>query len=81
MRLINTSTLELHEFLGYDLKYYAILSHRWDDHGVIFQQLRDGKGPQTKGWNKIVGCCTKAAADGGPYVVSNGTRVVSYMKL
>jgi len=72
MRLINTSTLELHDFLGDHFECYAILSHRWDDHEVTFQQLRDGQGPQTKGWNKIVGCCAKAAADGWPYVVSNG---------
>ena len=58
--------LELHDFFGHGLAYYAILSHRWDNHEVTFQQLRDGEDPQRKRWNRIVGYCAKAAAGGWP---------------
>jgi hypothetical protein len=33
MRLLDTSTLTLHEFLGDTIPNYAILSHRWEGEG------------------------------------------------
>ncbi|KAK1833626.1 heterokaryon incompatibility protein-domain-containing protein [Podospora conica] len=37
MRLLNTSTLELDEFVGNDIPPYAILSHTWGDKEATFQ--------------------------------------------
>jgi hypothetical protein len=70
MRLINTSTLELHEFFGTKTPAYAILSHFWGDDEVTFHDLRDGTGPQRQGWGKVFGCCDKALEDGWEFVVS-----------
>ncbi|PVH77501.1 HET-domain-containing protein [Cadophora sp. DSE1049] len=68
MRLINTSTLLLHEFSGRNVPLYAILSHRWEDSEVTFEDLRGGRGPDRVGWRKITGCCSQAARDGWEYV-------------
>jgi hypothetical protein len=69
MRLVHTITFELHEFFEKQIPFYAILSHRWEEEEVTFQDLRDGRGPEMKGWNKIQGCCAKAASDGFDYAV------------
>jgi hypothetical protein len=69
MRLLNAATLELHEFMG-EVPYYAILSHRWEDYEVTFQDLRDGRGVEMPGYAKIVKCCAQAALDGWEYAVS-----------
>ena len=42
MRLLNTTTLELEEIIG-DRPAYAILSHRWQDDEVSFQDAIKGK--------------------------------------
>ncbi|KAK0106226.1 hypothetical protein ONS96_003869 [Cadophora gregata f. sp. sojae] len=68
MRLINTSTLLLHEFSGRDVPLYAILSHGWEDSEVTFEDLRGGNGPDRAGWRKVTGCCSQAARDGWEYV-------------
>jgi hypothetical protein len=52
MRLLNTSTLLLHEFYGDMIPKYAIFSHRWEDSEVTFQDLSEKKGPGMSGWNK-----------------------------
>lgn len=70
MRLVNTSTLKLHEFFGSQIPPYAILSHRWKKAEVTYQDLRDGKGPEMEGWKKVTGCCAKALEDNWEYVVS-----------
>jgi hypothetical protein len=70
MRLIDTVTLELHEFFGKDAPLYAILSHRWEEDEVTFQDFRGGRGPEMRGWSKVTGCCAQAAKDGWQYVVS-----------
>jgi hypothetical protein len=49
---------------------YAILSHRWGDEEVTFQDIQDGKGPSRGAWKKIAGCCRKAASDGYEFAVS-----------
>jgi hypothetical protein len=71
MRLIETSTLQLHEFFGSDIPPYAILSHRWDESEVSFQEFSGGKGHGRPGWSKITGCCYKALNEGWDYVVSD----------
>jgi hypothetical protein len=70
MRLLNTTTLELHEFFGDNIPYYAILSHRWEDGEVTFQDLQSGNGRRMEGYSKIVKCCAQAAKDGWKYAVS-----------
>lgn len=71
MRLLNASKLTMHEFLGSSIPKYAILSHRWENEEVAFQDFRDGKGPRMAGWSKVTGCCAQALLDGWKYVVSN----------
>jgi hypothetical protein len=66
MRLLNTSTLVLHEFFK-AIPEYAILSHRWEGEEVTFQDLQAGKGPFMKGFQKIKGCCQQAVLDGWEY--------------
>ncbi|KAE9379615.1 HET-domain-containing protein [Stipitochalara longipes BDJ] len=63
MRLINVKTFEFREFFGADVPHYAILSHRWEDEEVTFQDIMNGKGRKMIGWKKIEGvawvdsCC------------------------
>jgi hypothetical protein len=63
MRLINVHTLEPKEFFGAALPHYAILSHRWEQEEVTFQDLTSGKGKDMIGWKKIQGCCELAMDD------------------
>ena len=71
MRLLNAKTLKLHSFLGRDIPPYAILSHRWGESEVIFQDLEDERGVDVaRADPKIFGCCTQALKDGWDYVVS-----------
>jgi hypothetical protein len=70
MRLLNSSKLTLHEFFGSNIPTYAILSHRWENEEVTFQDMRDGKGPRMVGWSKVTGCCAQAVLDGWEYAVS-----------
>jgi hypothetical protein len=67
MRLINTSTLTLEIFLGEAVPDYAILSHRWNDVEVSFQDLQDGEGEKMAAYSKIQRCCAQAQLDGWQY--------------
>jgi len=69
MRLLNTTTLVLHEFFGSQIPYYAILSHRWEDGEVTFQDLKSEGRAHLAGWAKITGCCAQAKGDGWEYAV------------
>jgi hypothetical protein len=53
MRLINTSTGLLEEFLGRNIPKYAILSHRWEEEEVSIEDMRDPSRYTKKGWQKI----------------------------
>jgi hypothetical protein len=66
MRLINTDTLELKDFLVEEIPPYAILSHTW---GASEDEVscQDWKTPQRKskeGFRKIEYCCFQARSDG-----------------
>jgi hypothetical protein len=50
------------------IPYYAILSHRWEQAEVTFQDLKDGTAPKKAGYAKIMGFCAKAFSDGWTYV-------------
>ncbi|OAA75436.1 Heterokaryon incompatibility [Akanthomyces lecanii RCEF 1005] len=67
MRLLNTSTLALEEFYGSAIPEYAILSHRWLDDEVSFQDLQSGQAASKAGYAKIQRCCEQAAQDGLAY--------------
>ncbi|KAI0113610.1 HET-domain-containing protein [Nemania sp. FL0031] len=70
MRLINTHTLELEEFLDDAVPPYAILSHTW---GSDFEELTYQNVLQREidkpgvGSVKIQGCCRQAEKDGYDY--------------
>jgi hypothetical protein len=67
MRLLDTKTLELHEFFGDKIPPYAILSHTWGEGEVSFQELRSSGGKNKAGYDKIHGCCEMAVSDGFQY--------------
>jgi hypothetical protein len=58
MRLLNTETREIREFFGITTPKYAILSHRWEEDEVSFQDVRDQKNLNACGWSKVKNCCT-----------------------
>ncbi|KAF2095361.1 HET-domain-containing protein, partial [Rhizodiscina lignyota] len=62
MRLIDTRTLELKEFLNIDLPKYAILSHTWEEEEITFEQFQ-GLHDELKhlqGFKKIQNACEVA---------------------
>jgi hypothetical protein len=68
MRLINTSTLVLETFFGEAIHCFGILSHRWNDVELSFQDLQDESGKKMPGYVKIQRCCAQAQSDGWQYV-------------
>ncbi|KAK1751408.1 heterokaryon incompatibility protein-domain-containing protein [Echria macrotheca] len=67
MRLINTETLELVDFVA-DVPPYAILSHTWDEGEVTCHDMTARSGPPDKqGWSKIVRTCGLARDMGLSY--------------
>jgi hypothetical protein len=73
MRLINTSTYQFEEFPDERNVEYAILSHRWEEEEVLFQdwdwtpQKGLVKPRQLKGFYKIRKCCEEARHNGLKY--------------
>ncbi|KAI4617231.1 uncharacterized protein J4E87_008471 [Alternaria ethzedia] len=63
MRLINCSTLQLEEFFGTNIPFYAILSHTWGDKEVSFAQFTSGQPLVGSGYQKIVLTCQQAIKD------------------
>ena len=69
MRLLNTRTLELKEFIDTQQVRYSILSHCWSqdpEHGeVTFQEFSGGTSDSAgRGWQKIQRCCTLSQSRG-----------------
>jgi hypothetical protein len=64
MRLLNTSTLIVEEFLQSRVPEYAILSHTWREEEVTLHDLHSGAAISKKGFAKLTGCCKKARDDG-----------------
>jgi hypothetical protein len=71
MWLLDTSTLELNEFIGGNIPPYTILSHTWGsaEEEISFRDLRKDRGAAQwrAGYNKVKNCCSKAAQDGYQY--------------
>ena len=70
MRLLSTSTGELHEFFDEKTPPYAILSHTWGDGEVSFRDLERHDRDSTKkaGYSKIKSCCKLAASERWKFV-------------
>jgi hypothetical protein len=68
MRLLNTDTFEIHQFFGDTTPTYAILSHRWEEDEVSFQDVRDRQNLNAYGWSKVNHCCALAKRNGHSYV-------------
>ncbi|KAI1738496.1 heterokaryon incompatibility protein-domain-containing protein [Xylaria scruposa] len=69
MRLINTTSFELKEFVGDPTNprfpRYAILSHTWEHEEVTFQDIQNLDVARTKaGFSKIFKCCEITADEG-----------------
>ncbi|PNY24668.1 Uncharacterized protein TCAP_05390 [Tolypocladium capitatum] len=68
MRLLNTTSLQLEVFLG-EMPDYAILSHRWEDEEVTFEDMAStGNAKQMKGFAKIESSACRARKDGYEYI-------------
>jgi hypothetical protein len=63
MRLLNTSTLRLHDFQS-AIPPYAILSHTLGDEEVTFDEIGLPEAEEKAGLWKIKQCCAQAKADG-----------------
>ena len=63
MRLLNTATFKLREFLT-DFPPYAILSHTWGDEEVSYQEIDLPERENKRGFAKIFECCRLALGDG-----------------
>ncbi|KFY35940.1 hypothetical protein V494_05464, partial [Pseudogymnoascus sp. VKM F-4513 (FW-928)] len=69
MWLINAKTLKLEEIWGETEKEYGILSHRWEDGEVSFQDMQNlALASNRKGFGKIQKSCEQAVKDGYSYV-------------
>jgi hypothetical protein len=68
MRLLNTCTLQLEEFVD-NIPSYAILSHTWQHEEVVFSDMSDlGRAKQKRGFEKMKRACEKAASDGFEWI-------------
>lgn len=76
MRLLNSKTFELREFNPdvSDFPEYAILSHRWEELELVYQDIRESSGADliknqdSPSAAKIRGCCAQAVLDGYDWV-------------
>ncbi|KAB5569912.1 heterokaryon incompatibility protein-domain-containing protein [Coniochaeta sp. 2T2.1] len=68
MWLLDTRTLELHEFFGNKIPSYAILSHVWGAEEVSFVEMKKPKHRESArkkiGFSKIERCCAQALGAG-----------------
>ncbi|KAK0750789.1 heterokaryon incompatibility protein-domain-containing protein [Schizothecium vesticola] len=72
MRLLNTSTLGMKDFISdHDRPLYAILSHTWGEQEISWAQWQNRHASPieaTLGGAKILDCCRQALADGFAWV-------------
>lgn len=66
MRLLNTSTLGFKDF--FKPPSYAILSHRWGEDEVSFNDYETGSDRDGPGYQKIISCCAFAQSRGRDWV-------------
>ncbi|GKZ24056.1 hypothetical protein AbraIFM66951_010555 [Aspergillus brasiliensis] len=68
MRLLNTKTRKLEDFMSHDIPPYAILSHTWAKDEVSFQDMQASTVTEKEGYAKIQQSCERALQDGLNYV-------------
>lgn len=68
MRLLDTTTLQLHEFFDESTPPYAILSHRWGEDEVSLQDYEDGRKRDGAGYAKILAFCSFAKSQSHDWV-------------
>ncbi|KAE8134310.1 hypothetical protein BDV38DRAFT_295408 [Aspergillus pseudotamarii] len=78
MRLSNTSTLQLTEFVS-NFPPYAILSHTWSSEEVPFQQTHSWEARYKQGYQKIQKCCEQALADNLEYACAELSEAINSM--
>jgi hypothetical protein len=66
MRLLKPENmeLELQEFFDHQIPRYAILSHRWEQDELSYQDLQAQRNRGGAGFTKVQKCCEKASTDG-----------------
>ena len=68
MRLLNVKTRNFEDFPGENIPPYAILSHRWGDKEVTFQDIKQSWW-RWKAWpQKLEGCRRQAEKDNLSYI-------------
>ncbi|MCJ1382355.1 hypothetical protein MMC17_005468 [Xylographa soralifera] len=60
MRLLHTTSYQFKEFFDSQVPKYAILSHRWADVEVSFQDFEDSLKKQSAALDKVLQCCRLA---------------------
>ncbi|KAI4264130.1 MAG: hypothetical protein L6R42_000754 [Xanthoria sp. 1 TBL-2021] len=68
MRLINTTSCDIREFIPGKIPSYAILSHTWGDDEYIFSDRDIPHRRDSAGFKKISGCCSLALSQGYDYL-------------
>jgi Heterokaryon incompatibility protein (HET) len=68
MRLLNTTTLTLFEFHGSPIPLFAILSHRWEENEIAFQDVQDHTNLTAYGWTKLQKACHFARESGNHFL-------------
>ena len=68
MRLLHTKSLQFEEFFDSQIPRYAILSHRWAEKEVTFQDFEVGKQQVWPGFVKIRDCCAVTFSQGLDWV-------------
>jgi hypothetical protein len=70
MRLLHSRTLSFHDFEGSNTPKYAILSHRWEEGEVSYQDMLSllRRLSSKAGFTKIQQCCSQAVKDELNYV-------------
>jgi hypothetical protein len=70
MRLLHAKHLDFHEFEGSRIPKYAILSHRWEEGEVTYQDMLSplGRLSDKAGLTKVRRCCFQAVRDKYDYV-------------
>src|SRR5689334_22591417 len=63
MWLLNVVTRQLECFHGSNKPVYVILSHRWEEEEVTFQDIQAGQGKSKQGYRKIDLCCKQALTE------------------
>lgn len=64
MRLLHTEKLTFRAFIGDQIPKYAILSHRWGEAEVSYQDYRENKTTSGPGYSKILEFCRLAQSRG-----------------